>query len=87
MKVSKSELIKELEAEVKGESVNVVVNAFLKKIVDHLKADDEILFTGFGKFYVKDVAARKVTDPTGTVRNIPAHKSAKVHMSKDVLNG
>ena len=87
MKVNKNDLIKELESEVKGESVAVVVNTLLKKIVAHLKADDEVLFTGFGKFYVKDIAARKVTDPTGVVRDIAAHKAAKVHMNKDVLNG
>lgn len=87
MKVYKNDIIKELENEVKGESVSNIVNAFLDKMVSHFKQDDIVTLKGFGTFKPTMVAARKVTCPTGDVCDIPAHKAVKAHMSKDVLNG
>lgn len=74
----KSELIqavadKHLRIPVKD--VARVINATLDVIRDELIADREVNLLGFGKFSVKERAARKGRNPrTGEVINLPSTK-------------
>ena len=86
MKISKTELIKEIEAEHKGESVTNVVNAFISKITEHLRNDDTVTIKGFGTFKTILTAERHGVSPAGLEYDIPSQKRAKAHMSKEILN-
>lgn len=62
-----------------GEAVDSILTA----VVDALKSGDEVLLTGFGKFYVSHVAAKQGINPqTLQPLTIPAHNSPKFKAGK-----
>ena len=62
-----------------GESVD----ALLAAVVSALRGGDEVLLTGFGKFYVSHVAEKKGINPqTLAPLTIPAHNSPKFKAGK-----
>lgn len=64
-----------------------VVNVVLDTIVDELNAGNDVNLTGFGKFYVSDVAARAGRNPaTGESLVIEAHKAPKFKFATNVKN-
>lgn len=59
------------------------VDAVVAAVVETLKAGDEVLLTGFGKFYVSDVAAKQGINPqTLQPLTIAAHKAPKFRAGK-----
>jgi DNA-binding protein HU-beta len=62
-----------------------VVQSIFDSIVEATKRGDEVAINGFGRFSVKERAARKGRNPrTGETLNIPASKSLGFKMSKPV---
>lgn len=82
--MTKSELIEKV-AEQTGmtkKATGEAVNAVLDAITYELGLGGEVNLTGFGKFYVADVAARQGRNPqTGEAVEIEAHKSPKFKFS------
>lgn len=59
------------------------LDAVLDAVVDALKSGDEVLLTGFGKFYVSHVAEKQGINPqTLQPLTIPAHNSPKFKAGK-----
>lgn len=53
-------------------------NAFMKTVTETCAEGDDIRFIGFGTFFVKDIAARTVTNPkTREEIEIAAHRLPK----------
>jgi DNA-binding protein HU-beta len=62
-----------------------VVNSIFTSIIEAAKQGDEVAIAGFGRFTVKERAAREGRNPrTGETLNIPASKSLGFKMSKPV---
>lgn len=62
-----------------GEAVDALVNA----VADAMKAGDEVMLTGFGKFYVSKVAAKQGINPqTLKPLTIAAHNAPKFKAGK-----
>ena len=62
--------------------------AFTDTVVETLKAGEEIVITGFGKFEAKQRPARKGTNPkTGEVINIAASKAPVFKAGKAFKDG
>jgi DNA-binding protein HU-beta len=61
----------------------VALDSFLDSVTDALKAGDSVLLTGFGKFEVRNRAARKGINPktmeaiTLPATKVPAFKAGK----------
>lgn len=61
------------------------LTAVLDIITDTLKTGDDVALTGFGKFYVADVAAREARNPqTGATMTIDAHKAPKFKFASNM---
>lgn len=59
------------------------IDAVLEAVVEALKSGDEVLLTGFGKFYVSHVAEKQGINPqTLAPLTIPAHNSPKFKAGK-----
>jgi DNA-binding protein HU-beta len=62
-----------------------VVNSILATIIDAAKRGEEVAIVGFGRFSLKERAAREGRNPrTGEALNIPASKALSFKMSKSV---
>ncbi len=62
-----------------------VVNSLFASIVDAAKRGEEVAINGFGRFSVKERAAREGRNPaTGAPLKIPASKSLGFKMAKAV---
>lgn len=62
-----------------------VVNSIFASIIEAAKRGDEVAIAGFGRFSVKERAAREGRNPaTGAPLKIPASKSLGFKMSKPV---
>ncbi len=59
------------------------LDAVMDAVVETLKAGDQVLLTGFGKFYVSKVAQKQGINPqTLQPLTIPAHNSPKFKAGK-----
>ena len=88
--MNKVELIKEISDRVgfTQKDCAAVVEEFFNVVVETLKAGEEIVITGFGKFEAKQRPARKGTNPkTGEVINIPASKAPAFKAGKAFKDG
>lgn len=75
--MTKTELIKKVAetCELPTSKALSVLNTVLGTITDELVRGGEVNLSGFGKFSVRECAAREGTNPrTGTPLQIPAHK-------------
>ena len=89
--MNKTELVAALaeKAEVSKKDAEKVLNAFVEKVQDAVKADDKVQLVGFGTFESKARAARDGKNPqTGEAIKIaackvPAFKAGKAF--KDLL--
>jgi DNA-binding protein HU-beta len=85
--VTKNELI-EVIVEKTGQNrktVSSVVEEIFDTIAAELLAGNEIHMRGFGRFYVKDLAARTARNPqTGEVIEIAAQRKPAFKASKDL---
>ena len=83
--MNKQEFIKAL-ADNSGFTIKdagVFVDAFQDTVLQVLKKDDDIVLSGFGKFYVKKSAAKMGTNPkTGEKIKIAASKSPAFKAAK-----
>jgi DNA-binding protein HU-beta len=62
-----------------------IVTSVFASIIEAAKAGDEVAISGFGRFAVKERAAREGRNPrTGEALKIPASKSLGFKMSKPV---
>jgi DNA-binding protein HU-beta len=62
-----------------------IVTSVFASIIEAAKAGDEVAISGFGRFSVKERAAREGRNPrTGETLKIPASKSLGFKMSKPV---
>lgn len=60
-----------------------VLDAMMDAVVQALKSGDQVLLTGFGKFYVSKVAAKQGINPqTLQPLTIPEHNSPKFKAGK-----
>lgn len=84
-KVNKKDLVDEVAIST-GESkktVELVTNAFLDTILEHLKKGEETALFGFGSFKIKERQARTARNPqTGESVKVPARKSVSFRTSK-----
>lgn len=77
--MKKSDLIKKISESSSASKAEVekIVSAVFDTITDELVAGGEVYISGFGKFYVRTVAERKIHNPrTGEESIAPAHKLA-----------
>ena len=88
--MNKLELIKEISDRVgfTQKDCGDVVDEFFKVVIETLKAGDNIVITGFGKFEAKERPARKGTNPkTGAVIDIAASKAPVFKAGKAFKDG
>ena len=59
------------------------VNLFIDTLLECLKEEGKVVFSGFGKFEVKDVKERVGRNPkNGDTCTIPSHKAVKFKAGK-----
>jgi len=69
--------------EVSKTDTTTVIDSLLELITDSLSEQEEVVFTGFGKFYTTIRAARKGRNPaTGKAINIPEKIAIKFKPGK-----
>lgn len=87
--MNKTEFVNTIAEKIGGDktTANETVNLVLDTIVDILKSGDDVSITGFGKFYVADVAEREARNPrTGETMVVAAHKTPKFKFASNVKN-
>lgn len=83
--MKKIELIQELSEKtgLSKKDSEKVLGAFIEIIEGAMAKEDEVVLTGFGKFYVKDRPARTGRNPqTGEEMQIPAKKVVAFKVGK-----
>ncbi len=87
--MTKKELIDNIakETELHKKDVMEMLNGILRVIPKTLKDGDKVSLVGFGTFSVAERKARKGRNPkTGQIMTIPAHKTIKFRVGKELKN-
>lgn len=90
--MTKHELIKRINDMVKEQGFKstmketaACVDAFTQVVIDAMTEREEVALTGFAKFYVEKVSARKGRNPrTGEALDIPARDRVKVKILSEL---
>jgi DNA-binding protein HU-beta len=90
--MNKSEFIKKLSEETGDTQIAASKNldAIIKCIAQSLKENDELRFVGFGTFKGRQVEAKEVKTPKGTMAVVPAQRRVSFSVGsefKATVNG
>lgn len=87
--MNKEELIKIVSSETNftKKDVSMIINSFLKEIVDSLDKGEEVRISDFGKFEIKEKKPRIGINPiTKEALPIPGFKAISFHASETLKN-
>ena len=85
--MTKSDLVKKIAESSNATKAEVerIITAVFDGITDELIAGEEVQISSFGKFYVRNVAERKIHNPrTGEKGIAPPHKAAAFRAFKSL---
>lgn len=77
MALTKTDIVEQIQQQfsISGDKAKEITESLLEIIKSNLASGDDVLISGFGKFCVKDKAARKGRNPaTGASAILPARR-------------